>query len=375
MQNIFIYPGSSLEIIDLLTTLNPSRIFLITGKNSFKECGANTFFKNHLSKYKFTHFSDFKPNPNFEDLQSALISFHQTKHDIIIAVGGGSVIDMGKLVNYFHNAHDKNLYNYFESNPDFLPLPFICLPTTAGSGSEATHFAVLYWKNKKYSIANKQLKPSYVIIDPVYQYSQSTYQKAISGIDALSQAIESMWSIHSTYESIVYSQYALELILQNIENAVINNDKESHLKIAIGSYYAGKAINIAKTTAAHALSYVLTSQFDIPHGHAVGLSLGEWFTFNSMTTIDNSNDSRGPEHLKNILNSINRIFGSSCSEQTSNKIKSLLIKLGLKTKLSDFNINEKMLKTIAKAINYDRLNNNPRKVSYEDIELLLLNML
>jgi len=112
-------------------------IFLITGKKSFEICGAKSIFKKILKNYKIKRFNDFKPNPNIEGINKGYDLFKKKKYDIIIAVGGGSSIDVAKAVKLF----------YFNENKKEIPL--IAIPTTAGSGSEATHFIVYYNKKQK----------------------------------------------------------------------------------------------------------------------------------------------------------------------------------------------------------------------------------
>ena len=206
MQNIIIYP-SFYRTHCLLKELNKKN-FSCNRKNFLKLQEHKQLLKN-LSNHDVTHFQDFQQNPDWKDVQKGIMYFNHSKPELILAVGE-EVIDMAKLINYYYNC-DLNLINENNTNnPNFKPLPtYVCQLQPAGS--EATHFAVMYINNKNF-IAHQKLIPNYAIIDPILHYSQTPYQKAVSGVDALAHAIESFWNIQSTEESRLYSEIALDLI-------------------------------------------------------------------------------------------------------------------------------------------------------------------
>src|SRR5207248_4789041 len=125
----------------------------------------------------------------------------------------------------------------------------------------------------KYSVCHEFLLPDIAIVDPILTHKMSPRLTAITGMDALSQAIESYWSIHSTEESKGYAREAIRIIVDQLPKAVNEPTNDSRLAMARASHLAGKAINVTRTTAPHALSYALTSRFGVPHGQAVSLTL------------------------------------------------------------------------------------------------------
>ena len=178
-------------------------------------------------------------------------------------------------------------------------------------------------------------------------------------MDALCQAIESFWSLNSTIESREYSRKAIELIMDNIESVVLNPDDFSRNNMSLGSHYAGRAINIAKTTAAHAFSYPLTKLFDIPHGHAVSLSIGQFYNFNSQMS-----DYEGSKDLMTDLNKLLKVKDGYGAEK---KLKSLMETIGLFSKLpAKISFDENVSKVVEN-INIERLKNNPAKVRKSDL--------
>jgi len=201
-------------------------------------------------------FSGFRSNPLYEEAKAGVKVLRINKCDFIVAIGGGSSIDAAKCIKYYNHAD----------------LPVMAVPTTSGTGSEATHFAVIYKGGEKHSIADERLLPEYVILQPGLLKSLPLYQKKCTMLDALCQAIESWWSRKASPESIGYSQKAIRLILKNMDGYLKNED-EGNKNMLTASNLAGKAINITTTTAPHAMCYKLTSLYGLPHGHAAALCL------------------------------------------------------------------------------------------------------
>ena len=252
----------------------------------------------------------------------------------------------------------------------------IAIPTTSGSGSESTHFAVVYSGNQKYSLAHEYILPDIIIINPELTYSLSSNHTAVSGIDAFSQAVESYWSVNSNQESKNYSSESIKLILENLVSAVNNPSPENRINMSKAANLAGKAINITKTTAPHAISYSLTTYFGVPHGQAVSFTLGEFFVYNYEVTTEDAADSRGAEYVKKTITEINGLMGCNTAEESKNKINNLLKSVNLKTKLKEADIrSESDLKMILENVNTERLQNNPRKLSSENLMKILKSIL
>lgn len=267
-------PGSSKNIVRALNEKKCARILVVHGRTSFIESGAKNILAG-LHDFEFIHFDDVKANPETESVIRCTELFTRTQPDTILAIGGGSVIDTAKgTIAYMSGTPESEiLANNFD--PGAAKPLFIAIPTTAGSGSEATPFAVLYKNGIKHSIAHQLLLPEIVFLDPELTLSCSRQLTLASGLDAVCQSIESLWSKGATAQSREYAEEALALLLPNIFN-IINSPSNLVLRtpMLMGANLAGKAIAISRTTAAHALSYGLTSRYDIPHGIAVLLVMG-----------------------------------------------------------------------------------------------------
>jgi len=212
------------------------------------------------------YFNGYTPNPKHEEALRGIELFEREKCDFLISIDGGSAIDTAKCINILNNRNELTLRESKRCR-------HLAVPTTAGTGSEATHFAVLYKDGEKYSIAHKDIIPEYVILDPSFLETLPQYYKKSAMLDALSQSIESLWANGATEESKEYALESIRLIEENKENYLNAKDEDSALNILKAAHLSGMAINIGKTTAAHAMSYGLTERFGLAHGHAVALCL------------------------------------------------------------------------------------------------------
>ena len=247
----------------ILEQLQVKHVFLVRGKTSYIQCGAADKLQTvwHNIHCQVTEFDDFSTNPKEEDTLKGTACFTKTNADCIIAVGGGSAMDVAKLIRY--QAMQTST----------IHIPLFAVPTTAGTGAEATRFAVIYRGGVKYSVEDEYILPDYAIVFPPFTYNNSPYLTACTGIDALAQAIEAFWSKNATAESKDYATKAIHLLWQQLPQMVHNSTPKLRDEVAEGAYWAGRAINITKTTAPHAYSYAFTSDYGYPHGHAVALTL------------------------------------------------------------------------------------------------------
>ncbi len=374
MKHDFIHRGAVEQLKSIVKEYNSPKIFLITGKKSYEESGAETKISSLLKNFEVVHFNGFRTNPILSDVLEGIELFNTHHCNIIISVGGGSVIDMGKLINYFHTVPKPHLISSQNiSNPNFKPKTHIAIPTTAGSGSEATQFAVLYIGDTKYSIDHTELKPNYVIIDPNLHHSQTPYQIAVSGADAFAQAVESYWSINSTSESRGYAQKAIQTIWESLPLAFQKNESNAFLKMAEAAHLAGKAINITRTTAPHALSYAFTSQLGIPHGHASALTIPYFLKYNYQVNQNDLNDSRGVAFVKERIEEICKFIHADNIDSAFTKLINFYQKIEIELSLREMNTPHEQLKHILSRVNTERMKNNPRKPNFEHLEKYLAN--
>lgn len=350
------------RLSELRHLYSKKNILLVTGKNSFATSGAKKNIENLLQLEAVTQFSDFSINPKLEDAVNAAKLARSANVNVIIAIGGGSVIDMAKLIKAFYlsagNEMDLATGRVDVKDPS---IPLLAIPTTAGSGSEATHFAVVYVGAHKYSLAAQCLLPEAVILDGALITSGSRYQKACSALDAMAQAIESAWASGSTVESFKHSITALELSWNAFHEFIKPNcSAENAQKMVKAANFAGQAINISKTTAAHAWSYAFTSSYDIPHGHAVWLTLPKIFEAHRVATDQDIIDVRGLSHLRNTMDKICKILKINQLAGLTEQLQGILIDAGLEHRMERLGVDDATKRLhISNQINAERMRNNP----------------
>lgn len=306
-------------------------------------------------------FSDFTPNPLYEQVCAGIELLKSSDCDTILAVGGGSAIDVAKCIKLAVLAEEGNaaIIPPLVSKPlpiDGTRIPFIAIPTTAGTGSESTHNAVMYYEGAKQTVTNDGVLPDYAVLESSVLKTLPLYQKKCTMMDALCQGIESWWSVNSTKESYEYSHRTIELIMANWRKYIFENDDEAAAQIMLAANYGGRAINITQTTAAHAFSYKITSLYKLPHGHAVAVSLPEIWEY-MLGHLDKCIDNRGQEYLTGIFNKIADAMGCETPAEAIALFRHMLVEMNMKMPVAVNRIEE--LEVLSTSVNPVRLKNNP----------------
>ncbi len=350
-----IYPGAFSELGELIGRHGWKKILLFCTERCQKQLSKQ--LAEQLKSCSVAYYSAITPNPTVEQVAIAVENL-QEQADAIIAIGGGSVIDFAKL---YRAAIDNNIdiTRYFEKQtPLIRRTPLIAVPTTAGTGSESTRFAVVYIGQEKYSLDAAAVMPDYALVDSELMTAAPAYLKASCGMDALCQAIEGFWACGATPESDIYALQAIRLCRDSLTDFVNTQNIEPATAMAKASYLAGKCISITRTTAAHALSYKITQQYGIPHGHAVALSLPGLAELHYFNSEKSSALRKKMELLADILGIHNGDFRNWFAELYRN--------IGLTYSLSQLHIPS--AEPIAKAVNTDRLANNPLKLTTTQLQ-------
>ena len=341
------------------------KIFVLCGKKSFVTSGAEIFFKRLLSTKETKLFYKESEIPILEELIKIIKTIKSFKPDLILAVGGGAVIDYAKIANIVDVRDDLAdlIINY---NYPFIKkyTKLAVIPTTAGSGAEVTSNAVIYVNKIKYSFESELLIPDNFFLIPEFLMSAPNKIKASAGFDAIAQALESLVSKKSNNQSVEYASKSLKISVNNYISFLNNPNLKNATEMSIASNLAGKAISISKTTAPHATSYPFTSLFNISHGHAVGLFFESFFKFN----FDNLKRSETSFDLKKRFDLIFNLLDVKNINNFNSKITLMKKKAKLEDNLGILNINiNQEAEKIIKGINLLRLGNNPIKISEKDI--------
>jgi len=343
------------------------KIFLLTGKNSYFKTGFNIHFEKKYNKKKFFIYYKKKILPDILELKMMIKKVNHFKPDIILAVGGGCVMDYAKILSVSYSFKKFNIKKLLNTNFK-KKLKLITIPTTAGSGAEATPGAVIYSNKIKYSVEHHLIKPDKFFLIPQLVLSGSKKIKASSGFDAFAQCIESVFSKKANTKSINFAIKGLKLLDKNFLNFYKNSNLKNAKNTLLGSNFSGKAIAISKTTAPHALSYPFSTHYNISHGYAVSLTLAEIIKFN----YENMNLSKNTPKIQKKFDQIFKITKSRDIKAFITYVKNLKKKINFKNKLSELGINLSIAyPRIIKGINPNRLKNNPVDINLLQIKKIL----
>ena len=372
-QNSHLGRGALGQLGEVLRETSPRSVFLVKSPGAYKTSGAQPLVEEALAGLKSISFDSFTPNPKWPDIMAAMELFRMNPCDLILAVGGGSAIDIGKLVSFLSPqpaAPETYLKDGVEPSEPVIPL--VAVPTTAGSGSEATCFAVAYYEGKKYSIAHEKILPGWCLVDPALTDNLPPLWSASSGLDAFCQAVESMWAVQSDDESVIYAKKTITLCLEHLATASISPTETARDGMCEASHLAGKAINISRTTASHALSYTMTSKLGVPHGHAVALTLGAVMAYNYGLGREDCLDPRGVKHVRGRIDEILELLGARDVEDGHRIIRALIESTGRTASLNAIGVKRpEDIAALADGVNAERLGNNPRAFTRESLLAML----
>ena len=370
-QKIFFTQNLRDKLFGVVKKLKPTKILFVTANKSYLKSDIKSLIDPITKNYLTKRFHGFDNNPKLRDVNEGIDLLKNFKPEIIISIGGGSVIDMGKLINIL--SQNTNSSELIRNNIKLKKpkLKMIAIPTTSGTGSESTSFAVIYINNKKYSVSHKNMLPNYAFIDSSLSNSMNKKLRASSAFDAFSQSIESYWSINSTVESKKISERAIKLIKKNIINS-FNKSPDARAAMAKAANLSGQAINITKTTAPHALSYKISSKFGLQHGHAVALTLGKFFILNTPEDDISVTDKRGHEYLLKTMKSLFKILEVTSAQEASIYWYNLMKRSGLESNIiKACSLSRNDLKQIIRSVDQFRLKNNPVKINSADMTQIL----
>lgn len=348
----------------VLQEVRPKSLLLVCG-NSFRR---QQMYQD-LSKAaeavgaKITEFSEFEPNPKYESVVKGVEVFLAHQCDFIVAAGGGSAIDVAKCIKLFWNMDQEK--NYLTQEIIENDVQILAIPTTAGTGSEATRFAVIYYKGNKQSVSHPSCVPKYVILEPRLLESLPEYQRKTTMLDALCHAIESYWSVNSTSVSKGYAAEAIRDILA-YQESYLGNEKEGNKRMLHAACVAGKAINITQTTAGHAMCYKLTSLYGLAHGHAASLCVAVLWPY-MIAHKEDCVDPRGSGYLQEMFLELAKVMGCDTVEGAIQLYQELLKKLALPAPVLK---GEQELEILKTSVNPERLKNHPVRLSEETLEAL-----
>ena len=314
-------------------------------------------------------FPEVMPDPTVKLVDKGAAIVRRKKHDLIVAVGGGSSIDAAKGISVM--ANNEGSVCDFEGVDKFAnqPLPIFAVPTTAGTGSEVTFGAVLTDTDRDYKflIYGSRIVPEIAFLDPAMVSTVPSSVMIPTGMDALTHAIESYISLRATLQTEALAIGAIKLISENLRQAVANSENvEAAGNMLMAANLAGIAFGNSRLGIVHAMALPLGAFFHIPHGIANTVLLSHGLEFNLMAT---------PRKYVEIAGAMGEITFvrplMDTAERAIGLVRKLASDIGAPWSLESLGVESDMIpKMAADAMKSSHIQANPRKISQVDVEEL-----
>jgi alcohol dehydrogenase len=356
--------GTLAQLPDEITALSAGKVLIVTITPLLNQ--VNPLIATLEEKgVKVTVNTSITNEPSFADVQQMLNEVKGFNPDVVVGIGGGSVLDVAKLIAALldnqQGLKDIVGIGFLKSRPKKL----ICLPATSGTGSEVSPNSILVDEtdNQKKGFISPFLVPDIVYVDPLLTMSVPPAITAATGLDALTHCLEAYTNLFAHPLIDVYAFEGMRLIAAHIVTAVQNgNDEEARTQVAMGSLLGGFCLGPVNTAGVHALSYPLGSTFHLAHGLSNALLLPYIMEFNYVAAPKRYADvaialgcEREADDVKTALKGID-------------KIRSLISACGIPARLRDVNIPKEAIPQMAvDAMKITRLlKNNPRPITEAD---------
>ncbi len=297
--------------------------------------GTATRIGDSLVGKKVCYFSKIEPNPSCESVDMAADLAREQKADCVIGLGGGSSLDVAKIVSCLV-SNEGSIYDYYSGgSKTFLKRTseLICIPTTAGTGSEVTNVGV--FTNKKAGIkmpmVNDEFWPDYAIVDGELTFTLPSKVTASTGMDAFCHAIEAYWNKGSIPICDMIAMGAMKIVLENIKTAYDEpSNPTARGNMIVASLIAGIAFSQTRTTGIHALSFPLTTEFGASHGTACSITLPKFIRISKEGAL---------EKMKTLSN----YLGFESIDSFADAVENLMVSMEMPVRLHEIGVKEEDL--------------------------------
>ena len=384
-QNIMVGAGTMAKLPECAKKLGSSHAMLISGP-TLRRMGIVDRAADYLKEagMKVDIFTDVEANPSVTTVEKATDAFKEAGADFIVALGGGSPMDVAKAVGVTAKFGGSiTEYEGAHKVPGKI-VPLIAVPTTAGTGSEVTAFSVItdHSRDYKLTVFSYELLPSYAILDPQLLTSAPASVAAACGIDAFIHAEEAYVSTAASPFSDAMAEKAMELIGKNIRRFVARRtDLEAAEAMLTGSLFAGIAFSFARLGNVHAMSHPVSAFFDVPHGVANAVLLpviaeynaladhGRYLTiYNYISPIPACEDEFEPLMLVDAIRELNEDIG--IPQDLTTAIRQTAKRKDPAKEVSDEEIESKIDAMADDAMKSGNIAVNPRASRKQDIAAL-----
>jgi alcohol dehydrogenase class IV len=355
-----------------------NKALIVLGRSAMRKSGVLDRLTHLLTEnnLKYIIYENISSDPTVETVDTGASLARKGSCNLVIALGGGSVLDTGKAISAMA-TNEGSVADYHEIEGkgrkfQHKPIPFIAIPTTSGTGSEATKNAVITNTefSLKKSIRDPWLIPEVALIDPELTLSLPSHITAICGGDALTQCIESYLGKKSQEITDALALHAIGLIGKSLVKAVKEGGNlEARKDMAMAALLSGLCLSNSGLGAAHALSHPLGVYYKIPHGLSCAVLLPYVMEYNLPVVIK-----RLAKIAQSLGEDLSLLSETEAAQRAVEKIKEILSAIGIKENLSEWRIKKEGFPQLIKGAKGGSLNNNPRDISDEDLVELLYKM-
>ena len=344
---------------------NKARVFLVTGRRNLRAQGVIQRVVDSIGAARLTLFDEITPFPSPQLVATALEACRGSSPDVVVAIGGGSVIDVGKIVGVLM-THQGTWQEYLsgERAISHAGIPFIAIPTTSGSSSEVTSSAAVWdWEARRVTNLNHPMMfPKVATVDPELAMSMPSSLAAVTGMDAFTSAFESYWSTESEPFADALDLEVIRLFSANLESSCIQGDSESRSWCALAATMSGVAYSNSHPNACHGIGTPLSLFWDVDHGQAVGITLPELLRWTAPAI---------PAKLPALWDAL----GVNNLDEALGRLVEIMKNCGLKTKLHDLGVTPEGLDTLLEHTRWDRFRPLPRPMEREELRGILQGLL
>lgn len=353
-----------MRLPQILSTHQIQRIFILTS-SAVKTAHSDKIQQLNEAGFELEIGPSIDREPAIADFKSALLECERFAPDCVLGLGGGSVLDVAKLVAATAGKQIDTASMFGTDTIHGRSIMLVCVPTTAGTGSEASPNAILIdeQENTKKAVISRWLVPDIAVLDPVLTVSVPPVVTAATGMDALTHCLEAYTNRFAHPLTDTLAVAGVKLIVRALSKAVKDgSDIGARADLLLGSFYGGLCLGPVGTAAVHALAYPLGSRFGIGHGLANAVLLPHVMRFNREACRDRL------AHLAVTLGITEAGTPDQMADAVVESIAELMWQLPLPARLRELGVPESALPELARgAMQITRLlKNNPRPVDYHD---------
>ncbi|MBQ7307538.1 MAG: lactaldehyde reductase [Clostridia bacterium] len=358
--------GCRTELVGEIKKRNFKNVFVVTDKD-LVNCGLVNKVTTLLDaeKINYTVYCDVKPNPTIKNVMDGLEECKKFNADVIVTVGGGSAMDTAKGVSILMTNPNRTMQSLNGlSNTENKGLPIIALPTTAGTASEVTINYVITDEERQIKMVcvDPNDLPIVAIVDSELMETMPKMLAAATGLDALTHAVEGYITKGSNLMSDMFHLKAIQLIFENLENAVNNKDKDAMEKMSYAQYIAGMGFSNVGLGIVHSMAHQLGAVYDTPHGIANAMLLPVVMKFNGEVC-----ENKFREILCGLNVDTSKMNKDEVIDKFVEMIENLSKKVGVTQTIKDYGCKYEDIEMLSKKAYEDPcMPGNPREVTLQD---------